>query len=202
MIKCILFDIGGVIIDFYNNDDYYPYLSRISGVPLEKVTRIVDTNIRVGLDKGEMSQKDFDRKVAEQLGIKEKDVGWYPIYVRKARLDKGTIGIAKRLHKNYSLAYLSNTDRSRYLFTVKKLLKKYLYLFNFRFASCNIKLRKPEAGVYQHVLHRMNLKSSEVVFTDNQIENVVGARKAGIKAIWFKNSKDLERKLKKLGIGF
>jgi FMN phosphatase YigB (HAD superfamily) len=46
----------------------------------------------------------------------------------------------------------------------------------------------------------MRIKSSQALFIDNQIENVVGARKVGIKSIWFKNSKDLKEKLKKMKI--
>ncbi len=200
MIKCIIFDIGGVIIDFYNINDYYPYLSKVSGVPLKKVVKIIDYEERVQLDKGTKSQRYFDKKVAKQLGIGEKKVMWYEVYAKTARLCKGTINLAKRLHGNYDIAYLSNTDRSRYVFTVKSILKPYLRLFKYRFASCDIHLRKPDIGVYRYVLKRMKLKGSEVIFIDNQIENVVGARKAGIRSIWFKNVRQLEKELRKMGI--
>lgn len=202
MIKCIIFDIGGVIIDFYNEDDYYPYLSKISGISPKTIRRIIEYDIRVDLDKGTTTQKFFDREAARQLRIKEKDVLWYEFYKKKAKLYMGTINIIKKLHGKYMLAYLSNTDRSRYTHSVEKLLKPYLHLFDYRFASCDIKLRKPGAGIYRYALHHMKIKSSEAIFIDNQIENVVGARKVGIRSIWFKNSKDLEKTLKKMQIRF
>jgi putative hydrolase of the HAD superfamily len=200
MIKCIIFDIGGVIVDFYNQEDYYPYLAKISGVPLKTVTRIIEYDIRVDLDKSTTTQQEFDREVAKQLGIKEKDIQWYEYYKKTAGMYKGTVSIIKRLHGKYVLAYLSNTDRSRYTYTVEKLLKPYLRLFKYRFASCDIRLRKPGRGIYRYALRHMRMKNSEVLFIDNQIENAVGARKVGIKSIWFKNSRDLEKRLKRMKI--
>jgi 2-haloacid dehalogenase len=200
MIKCIIFDIGGVIVDFYNADDYYPYLSRISGIPLKTINKIIDYDIRIDLDNGAATQKEFDAQVAKQLGIKKKNILWYEFYKKKVKLERGTINIIKKLHGKYVLSYLSNTDRSRYTYTVEKILKPYLHLFDYRFASCDIKMRKPGRGIYMYALRHMRIKSSQALFIDNQIENVVGARKVGIKSIWFKNSKDLKEKLKKMKI--
>ena len=70
MLKCIIFDIGGVIIDFYNEDDYYPYLSRISGVQLHRVIKLVDYDIRVDLDKGTTTQAAFEKEMVRQFGIR------------------------------------------------------------------------------------------------------------------------------------
>ncbi len=202
MIKFVLFDIGGVIVDFYNEDDYYPYISRISRVPEKKVARIINYDIRVDLDRGTTSQKEFERRMTRQFGIRKEQIRWYEFYKRKARLYRGTMEIIGRLHGRYVLGYLSNTDRSRYTYTVERLLKPYLKLFRYRFASCDIRLRKPGAEVYRHVLKRMHAKASETIFIDNQIENVAGANRVGIKAIWFTNSKNLEKRLRKMGVRF
>lgn len=202
MIKCIIFDIGGVIVDFYNEKDYYPYLSKISGISQKTIRKMVEYDIRVEIDKGTTTQEVFDRRVAKQLGIKEKDVLWYEMYKKKAKLYKGTLKIIKRLYGKYTLAYLSNTDRSRYTYTVEKLLKPFLHLFDYRIASCDIGMRKPGAEIYRYALRHMRIKSSQAVFIDNQIENVVAARKIGIKSIWFKNSRDLKKRLKRMYIRF
>ncbi len=200
MIKCVIFDLGGVAIDFYNDDDYYPYLSRISHKPLRTIKRVIDYDVRVDIDKGTTTQKFFDREVAKQLKIKEKDVLWYEFYKKKAKPYKGTIDIIKKLRERYAVAYLSNTDRSRYTYTVEILLKRYLHLFDYRFASCDIGLRKPGPQIYKYALRHMKMKASEVIFVDNQIENVIGARKLDIRSILFTNSSNLRKQLKKLGV--
>jgi epoxide hydrolase-like predicted phosphatase len=200
MIKCIIFDLGGVVIDFTNDKHYYPYLSKVSGISIRKIKRLIEGKMWAELDKDILPQKEFDRKVAKKLGILIKDVKWYELYKKEARIEKGTIELVRKLRRKYKIAYLSNVDRSRYTETTMELLKPYLKLFDYRFASCEIRLRKPTRRVFRYVLKHMKLKSSEAVFIDNTLENVKGARKAGIKGILFKNAKELEKQLKRSGI--
>lgn len=202
MIKCIIFDLGGVVIDYTNDDDYYPYLSKTSGASIRSIKKVIEGKLWADLDKDYITQKDFERVLAKKFKIEIKDVKWYFMYEKRARLYMGTINIVKRLQKNYTVAFLSNIDRSRYTYTEEKLLKPYIGLFKSKFASCEIRLRKPTRRVYEYVLRRMRLDPSEAVFIDNTLENVAGARKVGIKGVLFKNSKDLEKQLKKMGIAF
>ncbi len=200
MIKCIIFDLGGVVIDFTNEEHYYPYLSKKSGASIRSIKKVIEGKMWAALDKDYITQKDFEKAVARKFGLEPKDVKWYVMYEKTARIDKGTIKVLRKLQKNYTVAYLSNVDRSRYTYTAETLLKPYRDLFKYKFASCEIRLRKPTRRVYAYVLERMKFKPSEAIFIDNMKENVVGARKAGLKGIVFKNAKDLERQLRKAGI--
>jgi len=199
MLKAILFDVGGVIIDFSNDDDYYPYLSRISGVSIKRIKKIIEGKLWVLLDKDKISQKDFDKIIARKLKICENKVLWYETYEKEGKLDKKVINDIKKLSKHYKIAYLSNVDMSRYCFTLK-MLKPYSKLFNHEFASCYIHLRKPEKKAFGYVLSKLKVKPSEAVFIDNQEENVAGAKRAGLKTILFKDNKGMEKDLLKLGV--
>lgn len=199
MAKLIIFDIGGVIIDFTNDKHYYPYLARVSGRSVRAVKRIIEGPMWAALDKDQLLQKDFDRRAARRLGIEQKELRWYEIYERYGRLDRGTLSIVRRLHRNYKLAYLSNVDKSRYTWTLK-LLKPYFGLFDYRFASCEIHLRKPTRLIYNYALRRARARASDALFIDNQIENVVGARRADIRSILFKNHTQLARDLRRFGV--
>ena len=57
---------------------------------------------------------------------------------------------------------------------------------------------KPNHRIYQTLLQKLKLTSAEVVFVDDKLENIKGAKKCGIKAIRFTNYKDLRVKLRKL----
>lgn len=201
MIKAIIFDVGGVIIDFDNNSDYYPYLSKVSGTGRKRIKRIIEGRLWEMLDKDMMSQQEFDREVSRRLGITEKDVLWYESYEKAGRINRKVISDIRRLSQNYKTAYLSNVDLSRYTHTLK-LMKPYKRVFNHEFASCYLHMRKPEIRIFRYVVSKMHVKPSEAVFIDNTPENVRGARHAGLKGILFKNIKGMEADLRRLGVRF
>jgi putative hydrolase of the HAD superfamily len=201
MIKSVIFDIGGVIIDFSNDDHYYPYLSKVSGVSIRRIKRLIEGGLWARLDKDEISQKELDRTVSRRLGIEEREVRWYESYEKAAKINRKVIADIRRLSKNYEIAYLSNVDLSRYTYTLR-IMQPYRKLFRHEFASCYLHARKPERKIFRHVLSKMHLKASEVIFIDNMPENIKGARRAGLKAILFKNSRGMEADLRRIGLRF
>ncbi|MDE1850245.1 MAG: HAD family phosphatase [Candidatus Micrarchaeota archaeon] len=195
MIKCILFDLGGVLVDF-SDDDYLEYLSKVSGKSRRETVKKVEFWWR-RLDLGIIHVKFFKAKISKIFGIGEEEVQWVEFYEKKVRLDRGMIALAKKLRKNYRIAFLSNIDLSRYDIALRILDLKW---FDYDFASCYIKRRKPDPEVYRYVLRKMRLRPREVIFIDNRLDNVLGARSVGIRSIVFKNRTELQSRLKKLGV--
>lgn len=201
MIKAVIFDIGGVIVDFSNDDDYYPYLSKVSGASIRRIKKVIEGRLWVRIDKDEICQRDFDRTVARKLGIEEKQVLWYESYRRTGRINRKVMGYVRKLSGNYKTAYLSNVDLSRYSYTLR-LMKPYAKLFDGEFASCYLHMRKPNRDIFEHVVAKLGVRPGEAVFIDNQEDNVAGARRAGLKAVLFRDSDDLGKRLRKLGVKF
>jgi epoxide hydrolase-like predicted phosphatase len=199
MIKAIIFDVGGVIVDFDNDSDYYPYLSKVSGISKKRIKRMIEGRLWELLDKDRISQRDFDRALSRRLGIAEKEILWYESYAKAGRVNPKVVSDIKKLSKSYKVAYLSNVDLSRYTHTLR-LLKPYKHLFNHEFASCYLHLRKPSVRIFERAVSKMHMKPSEVIFIDNTPENIAGARRAGLKGILFKNSRGMEVGLRRLGV--
>lgn len=193
MIKAVIFDLGGVVIDF-SNMKYYSHLSKITKIPESKIKRTIEKSDLDLLEKDEISINAFEGDIALKFGIPRSRVGWYKFFKRRASINLDVEQLIKELHKEYITAYLSNIDKTRYAYTVKLLD---LNNFDYRFASCYIKKRKPDPAVYRYVLKHMKVKPSEAVFIDNMLENVVGAEKVGIKSIHFINRRLLDRELSK-----
>lgn len=194
MIKCIMFDIGGVLMQDFNKEYYSAYLSRLSGMGRRKVMDILNgKEISLGY-LGMITKEEMETRLAEKLRISKEKVRWYELYEKHGKLDKRMLALAKRLHGRYRIAYLSNIDRSRYEHTLK-LFKPYAGIFDYRFASFAIGMQKPYCAIYNYVLSRMGMEAGEVVFIDNQEENVEGARETGMKAILFNGIAGLEREL-------
>lgn len=200
MIKLILFDLGGVIVDLPNKK-YYEYLSKVSGIsPTEIKIRIKEDSIPI--ERGEISLKRFIDDVAKDLGIKKNQVMWLENFKERGVLNKDVAAIVRRLKKNYNIAFISNIDRERYRYGTEHQFKSLLPLFDYRFASYKLKELKPSPLIYKKVLRITRLKSKEILFIDNDVHNVYGARKVGIKSIKFHSASVLKKDLKRFGVRF
>ncbi len=58
--------------------------------------------------------------------------------------------------------------------------------FEFSLAAGEVNSYKPEPGVFEHVLQRMNLSPQDVIYVgDNYYADVVGARRAGLRPVLY-----------------
>ncbi len=196
MIKCVIFDIGGVIIDF----DWRERLRKLIKRAGKKLNEV---HFREGMlmgkyELGLIKVNYFEKELARYLGIKKSDIRWLEYYRKHARLNPDMIDVVTKLkEEGYIVAFISNTIIDEYE-EAEKLLD--FSLFDYRFASCYIKLRKPDPEIFKYALKKMKLKPSEAVFIDNQIENVLSARSVGIKSYWFRGIEGFTKQLSRWNI--
>ncbi|MCL5008425.1 MAG: HAD family phosphatase [Candidatus Marsarchaeota archaeon] len=196
MIRAVVFDLGGVIVRF-TNDKYYQYLAGISGKSHGFVKHAIEDRELPLLEEGRANIKDFNEHVAKKLGIGKRRIAWSPFYKKTVSLNYDMLELVDALHKEYITAFLTNVDEPRYIYT-EKILD--MDLFDYRFQSCYLGMRKPSAQIYRHILKKMHMKPKEVAYIDDRLENVRGAAKIGIVAIHFKNRRMLDVKLAALGL--
>lgn len=110
---------------------------------------------------------------------------------------EGTDDLVQRLRQKYKVAALTNMGPEMWAVWGGKwrLTQK----FDYAFYSGQFKIKKPEAKLYQIVLKEMRSDPRNTVFLDDVEENVVAAKKIGIHGIVFKNAKQAEEDLKKMG---
>ncbi|MGC8479103.1 MAG: HAD-IA family hydrolase [Candidatus Micrarchaeia archaeon] len=189
-----MFDLGGVVINF-NNSGYYKYLSEVSGFDKEKIAKIIENKYLQEFEKGKISIDFFEKQISKELKIKRSAVKWRAFYEQTVKFNYDVVELIQELHKEFIISFLSNIDKVRYNYT-KKILD--LNLFDFRFVSCNMGIRKPNLLIYKEVLNILKVMPEEAVFIDDRIENVLSAKSLGINAIQFKNRRDLDIKLSKI----
>lgn len=83
----------------------------------------------------------------------------------------------------YILAVISNRDKP-----FQDLLEDHgiSQFFDFSLAAGEVKVWKPEPGIFEHGLQRVKLPASEVIYVgDNYYADVVGARSAGLQPILY-----------------
>ena len=191
MIKAIIFDTGGVLLD-YNTVWYYEYLAKKTGIPEKRVERAI-VPLMTEMDIGKMTLDQMQRRAGRALGIAASDVEWVNGLSKMAKPNRKVVNLLKGLSKHYKIFIFSNDTKSRYRFLARLMygnLKREGYVKKV-FASCYIGYAKPDRRAYLYVLRRLGAKPGEVLFIDNTKANVDSAKKVGMQALLFTGYKRL-----------
>jgi len=195
VVKLIIFDIGGVLLDF-SEDEYIAYIAHKVGIS-EKEFKTVFKPLLSKMEKGFMTVKEMERTLAKHFDIPLAQFDFGGAFKKLAKLNRNVISLAKRLSRHYKVVLLTNVSFERYSLMRRMLLRK----LHFKtFASCYLHIVKPSRRIYEHVLKRMNTKAGDALFIDNMAENVEGAKKIGISAIKFTSYEELMTRLIEMGI--
>lgn len=195
-IRAIIFDIGEVLYkeNISKNNKYLKkyknYYNRFL-IHRKKYIHLAQTN-KISPDK-------YFELISKGLGINKKL--FMKSYI-KARSDSIKINrvverILIRLKKNYIIGTLTNITTINHRLRIKKKVYKN---FNIKFISCIEGLRKPDTRFYKLMIKRTKFHPNEIIYIDNEKEFLIPAKKLGINTILYKNSKQLIKDLKKLGV--
>jgi putative hydrolase of the HAD superfamily len=196
--KIILFDAGNVIFRF----DLFKFIkSYIKKVPNCKkmsdfnVVNPIYLKLAYSYEKGNISSLDFYDQLAKETHYtgtyNEFAVLWNNIF----ELIPETVDIIASLSNRYHLGILSNTNELHFNFLQER-YPQVFSLFDQMFLSYKVHLRKPEHGIFEHVIKHYNIYPSEIFFSDDLVKNVFAAQKTGIKAYVYTNTSELVKQLK------
>ena len=200
MIKHVVFDMGGVLINF----DAVRYTARFVSDPAdyELIRRELFRSVEwIQMDRGTISDEDAVKAVCsrlpERLHQAVQDIldNWHQDI---PPLD-GIYDLVKELSgKGYEIYLLSNTSKRFHSF--RKNIPA-LEFFEGEYISADHHLVKPEPAIYQQFLSRFALNSEECVFIDDVPLNVEGAIRCGINGIVYHGNPDLlRRQLREMGV--
>ena len=111
---------------------------------------------------------------------------------------EGTMDIIKRLEGNYNLILLSDYPKEWKEFLLEN--NKEIEIFKIKYFSCDYGKIKSDGDFFKYVIKDLNISPEDSIFIDDLERNVETASKYGIKGIVFRNSKQLEEELKKVGL--
>lgn len=201
MIKNVVFDFGGVLIDW---NPEYVFLKEFRG------------------DRNQMNwffenictsewneQQDAGCNIAQAT---EERVTMFPEYESLIRMYygrweemlgyeiTGTVALLEKLHNKNDIALYGLTNWSHETFPVALERFDFLQYFQDIVVSGTENLIKPDPLIYKRLLDRNGLKAEECVFIDDKEINVLAAQKLNILGIRFDDASQLELELTKLGI--
>jgi len=148
---------------------------------------------------GGMSEGDFRKEVCGSLKIQLADEEFDRIWnsllgeISKARLDK-----LRDLKASFRTFVLSNTNSIHLRSFDATLYNGHGFngiheLVHKAYYSHEVKMRKPNADIYEFVLNEQGLSPREVLFIDDRQDNIEAADALGIKTFWNKEVDDWVR---------
>lgn len=185
-IKNIIFDLGGVVInlDTRATFDGFAAISRYTDWSQNSIDEV---DLFLDYEKGTISSEEFRAGIREMTGNadladEQIDKIWNSMLldIPLARLE-----LLLQLSEKYRLFVLSNTN-AIHVPALNKIVenvsgKPNIHAFFEKvYFSYEVKMRKPEREIYEHVLNDSQLKSEETLFLDDKEENLVAAQAVGI----------------------
>lgn len=200
MIETVIFDLGGVLIDwnpryvyreiFEDEEQMEHFLTEICGDAWNKA-------------------QDAGRPIAEgnQLLINqypeyEKEI--LAFYERWVEMLGGpiheTVDILRTLHSKKETRLVALTNWSAETFPIAQSMYDFLGLFEGILVSGEENLIKPDPKIYELLLDRYDINRSKAIFIDDNKDNIIAANHLGLEGWHFTSPQQLRGQLEKRGL--
>ena len=195
-IKNIIFDLGGVLID-WNPDYVFKDDEKLAWFYREICTMDWNDNQDAGYP--------LKKATEERIALFPQYEDWIRMYYGRweemlGESIQGTVDLLKQCVDSPALKVVALTNWSAETFPIA--LKKFDFLqwFEGIVVSGEEMTRKPFPDIYQTTLKRFDLKPEQSLFIDDNKRNIEAAKALGIQCIDFSSPQQLEKELKKLNV--
>lgn len=205
MIKNIIFDMGRVILDFIWEELYVN--QGLTGKVLEGVAlATVKSPLWNEFDRGIMPFEEIVDAMVKNSPEYESEIRKvlrkenFPKMIRRYSYTDDLLDSLKAA--GYKLYILSNFPKETYVDENGNLTKELEYInkTDGQIISYQHQIIKPDIAIYKLLLDTYNLDPKECLFIDDKLENVEGAKAAGINSFQFISYEDMLEKLDFFGI--
>ena len=200
MYKNIIFDLGGVVVNFTPKDFL---MDRFMNKRAEEIVYEITFGSQEwqDLDRGTITRAAANRIMLENAAHVNRVFEVQTVideWATMLRTKKTTVKVMKELKAaGYRLYYLTNIPAD----IMDELRQRdWFALFDGGVASCDVHLCKPEPGIYTTLMQTCRLAYDESIFIDDSKINAQAAYNLGITGILYKNPKSMRRALNACGI--
>ena len=200
MYKNIIFDFGGVVVQFNPKDFLMDhFMNKRAEEIVYELT--FDSQEWQDLDRGTITREEGNAAMLENAARVNRVfevqtvIDEWPTILRTK---ESTVHTMQKLKAaGYRLYYLTNIPAD---IMDELRQREWFSLFDGGVASCEVHLCKPEPAIYTTLMQTCNLAYDESIFIDDNKVNAQAAYNLGITGILYKNPKSFERALRACGI--
>jgi 2-haloacid dehalogenase len=195
---CIIFDFGGVLFDWSPYNLYDRFFENREEV--DRFLKEIDfAGWNVQQDKGYPFEQAVAEKVAEfphyEKQIRAYNDEWMVMF---GGAITETVDVLASIKKaGYPLYALSNWSVVK--FDEIRIEHEFLTWFDDIVLSGEVKIAKPDEGIYQALLDRTGRPAEECLFIDDSAVNIAAARELGFQTILYKSPQQLKSELQRQG---
>ncbi|MFH1506479.1 MAG: HAD family phosphatase [archaeon] len=198
MVKAIIFDVGGVVVNG-REEEIYAKLAEKLGID-EIELKSMKKQHNQELLTGKLKIAEFAEEIKERFGI-EKDIlsTWKEVHIEATPANKELILLVGKLKKKYTVGAISNVPDLHTKVTEARCIYSH---FEPKIISCDVGLAKPGKEIFELMLKKLDMDADECIYIDDREIHIEGAKKLGFKTILFKDNEQLKQELRKLNIIF
>jgi len=196
MVKAIVFDLGGVLIDLSFENCVRAFVDILG---FERIYELLDLSHQKGIygdmEAGLVTADEFRAEV-----LRSSRPGAVPADVDRCMaalltgMDPKKVQLLERLAEKYAIYGLTNNNE----ISVARMHEIYeengldwQRVFRKEFISCRMKLMKPSREIFDAAAAEIGLPPEEILFVDDSQKNVDGALAAGWQAVLYVQGTDL-----------
>jgi len=199
MIKAITFDLDGVY--FVNGKPNFIVALGKLGVSEDEAVRVFlkSDEMNVFYKTGKWTDNEYWSWAIKQWGIKSTPQELTDLLIEGYEVDEKVVSTVKKV-RNTGLKTLICTNN--FPARINGLQKRFKFLDNFdAYAiSCEVGATKPDLIIFQELIRKSGVSAEEIVFADDNNDNLAGARQVGIEVFFYEGFEKFMEKLKNLGV--
>ena len=201
-IKAIIFDYGNVI-SLPQDPQVLDELAKKAGADRLLFESLL-WSTRKEYDRGTISVQEYYKNLFSRLAVTVDDKTMDEMITMDLEswknINTGTTALMDDVKRaGYILGILSNIPHD-FLSWARKSVPVFT-LAQVGLFSCEVGLIKPEPEIYQALISRCGIEAEELVFFDDNPDNIRSAASMGIHAFLWKSPEDARRELLSLGVG-
>lgn len=197
--QALLFDLGGVLIDIDFSRAFRAWqpLTRLALGEIAEAFRF--DAVYEKHERGEITALEYFDHLRAMLVLEQDHQriaqGWNAIFVGEI---SETLTMVQAVRKQMTCSAFTNTNVTHHAHWSAQ-FPTIARSFDRVFASHEIGYRKPERRAFEHVASELGVAPGSILFFDDLVENVEGAKSAGLQTVHVRSPSDVRSALLDIG---